>query len=850
MIYRFRSRILALIFFLLAYSTQLPAALSCPEVVALLGEEGAATHMQGARWLHGQRPQLHISEPVEEVIEALAQSKGIRLQKPADKISRWLEYMRLAMETEGLRDKVREKFLEEHVLRPEEVPESHYELQRRIAKELGHGDVPLTPELREALGRTVVENQRESLKAWWDYLSSNDAKQYPAWARVFVLGEVARMGRFDAETGKFTTRSKNQVASFPELNREALAKVISELEEHAQRGDRRTFSFSENYGRKLTESIKERGDPAQTDGQWVKYPKDSDPEKLSKALDGWNTGWCTTDCGTAGHQLKAGDFYVYYSLDKNGLPRVPRLAIRMEGERIAEVRGIAKEQNVDSHMAGTAVLDEKLTEFGGQGDLYRKRSQHMRRLTGVQAKVERKEELSPADLWFLYEMNGPIQGFGYNKDPRVAKILQERKLKTREDLARLLAFFAGSRGKRLTGAALDNYAHEHSAAIAKTLGAKKGWLIKSDVIDLNAAFNQFKESLATQDLSQVASLSRLLPESSISADIRRALAENYVANVNSSRMTSEVIRHWSAGDQGIKQFAKEVLAVGRHGADEIPQIPMMRAFSEIEKISNDAKISHQMAAEKWLSDPSREIDLKAQYLRAHVTSEDFDQLEASVPMREREAVKRELSRFTNALTFRELAKKHRIPAREFAKYAPESFERVAFTFPKEGKTVTLGSPAGEEGRFGYQENERATTFKKPFALQATSVTNAQYRLYLEETGRNSKKLSELRKKDPNEPVVEVNWSEAQEYADWLGQYEKKPGKYFLPTEAQSEYGIRGGTTTRYPFGDSLEDLLKGGWVGGDSGNAGGKIHPVAQKKANPYGIYDPVGNNWVWTSDV
>ncbi len=888
------------------------AALSCPELLALL-DEGAATHVQAARWLHGQRSQLHISESVEEVIESLAQLKGIRLQKPADKIARWVEYMRLAMETPGLSDRVRKVYLEDYVLRPEEVPESHYELQRRIAKELGHGDVALTPELRQELARTVVENQRESLGAWWDYLSSKDARQYPAWARVFVLGEVARMGRFDAETGKFTKRDKNQVASFPELNREALAKVISEMERRARhretltkvisefevrvrQGDRealakviselellagrsdheglkkgilelkklarqgdyegakmiselkklaqddhRTFSFSESYGRKLTEAIKERGDPAQTDGQWVKYPKGSAPEKLSQALDGWNTGWCTTDSGTAGHQLKAGDFYVYYSLDSNGLPRVPRLAIRMEGERIVEVRGTAKEQNVDSHIAATAVLDHKLAEFGGQGELYHKRSRHMRQLTAIEAKVENKEELPPADLWFLYEMDGPIQGFGYNKDPRVAKILGDRKIKTREDLATLLAFFTGTRGKKLSGAAADTYTHEHTAAVAKGLGAKKGWLSASDAIDPTAAFNQFKESLSTQNLSTAASVSRLVSDSAVSGEFRRALAGAYVANADPSRLANEVIRHWNHEDERTRRFAKEVLAVGNHATADVP---VMHAFSEIEKISNDTKVSYPKATEKWLSDPSRGVELKAEYLRAHVTSADYERLESKLPKGQREAVHREISKKTMAPTFRELAKKQGLGADYFAKLRPESFDVASFEFPKEGKEVTLGSSEGEEGRFD-NEKQRAFKFTKPFSMQATDVTNGQYRIYLEVTGSNPKMLADLKKKDPNEPVVEVSWHDSVEYAKWYASIDPT-ADYRLAWEAEYEFAARGGTSTRYWSGDSEEDLDKVGWT---ASNAGGKIHPVAEKRPNPFGIYDAHGNVWRWMQD-
>ena len=62
--------------------------------------------------------------------------------------------------------------------------------------------------------------------------------------------------------------------------------------------------------------------------------------KLYNSLQGYNTGWCTAGSReTAKEQLEEGDFYVYYSKDKNGNYTIPRLAIRMSEDEIAEIRG-------------------------------------------------------------------------------------------------------------------------------------------------------------------------------------------------------------------------------------------------------------------------------------------------------------------------------------------------------------------------------------------------------------------------------------------------------------------------------------------------------------------------------
>jgi formylglycine-generating enzyme required for sulfatase activity len=78
--------------------------------------------------------------------------------------------------------------------------------------------------------------------------------------------------------------------------------------------------------------------------------------------------------------------------------------------------------------------------------------------------------------------------------------------------------------------------------------------------------------------------------------------------------------------------------------------------------------------------------------------------------------------------------------------------------------------------------------------------------------------------------------------------------YSLPTEAQWEYACRAGTSTRYSFGNDEGKLGEYAWWGGliGSGNASLEkyTHNVAQKKPNPWTLYDMHGNCSEWCLDA
>ena len=170
--------------------------------------------------------------------------------------------------------------------------------------------------------------------------------------------------------------------------------------------------------------------------------------------------------------------------------------------------------------------------------------------------------------------------------------------------------------------------------------------------------------------------------------------------------------------------------------------------------------------------------------------------------------------------------------------APETLKIGSLTFRliPAGK-FELGSPKSEPGHEG-DETLRPETIAEPFYMLETQLTVESYR--------------ELMKADPPDTAADADpkLPAALPYRDAmdkvlpaLAKASPRGWKAILPDRARLEYAARAGIATMNPGGNTEADADGYAWVKSNSEN---RMHPVAQKKPNAWGLYDVIGNRWHW----
>ena len=210
-------------------------------------------------------------------------------------------------------------------------------------------------------------------------------------------------------------------------------------------------------------------------------------------------------------------------------------------------------------------------------------------------------------------------------------------------------------------------------------------------------------------------------------------------------------------------------------------------------------------------------------------------------------------------------------------------EAVARARQYDGELVDIPGGSYHMGGWGWgNDNERPThsVTVSAFRMGKHEVTVGQFRRFVETTGyrtdaeRNAgcRIFSEGTSDwipgsswrnpgysvEDNHPVVCVSWNEVQAFVRWLAARSCKA--FRLPTEAEWEYAVRAGSTTKYHFGNIDSQLCQYGnhadtstdfgWRNRScSDGVGDRTAEVGQYKPNGNGLHDMHGNVWEWVQD-
>lgn len=191
---------------------------------------------------------------------------------------------------------------------------------------------------------------------------------------------------------------------------------------------------------------------------------------------------------------------------------------------------------------------------------------------------------------------------------------------------------------------------------------------------------------------------------------------------------------------------------------------------------------------------------------------------------------------------------------------------------------TMGASRREAGRRP-NESLREITLERPFYMSYNEVTNAEFRMFNEE--HSSGILQGLSLNNESQPVVQVSWTQAALFCNWLseqesiepfydvidgevvGFFEDSTG-YRLPTEAEWAWVARtdgSGNQLKYPWGTQLPpperagnfaDVTARSYLGEimfdyEDGYLG--TAPVGSFSPNQNEIYDMAGNVSEWVHD-
>jgi hypothetical protein len=211
--------------------------------------------------------------------------------------------------------------------------------------------------------RKFQDAQRNEIRNWVSYLNQSD---YNTSFKYLILDGVLT-NNYDKKRNKYVKRDRKTLRSVTPFNAASLAELYQSDSKEMLK------DYTDIQEKNAIALAKSRQVATTTEGEWIKYDggrdvSNEDIANNASELAGLvsDTPWCTKT--NAASQLRGGDFYVYATRGEDG-SMIPRIAIRMEGDKVGEVRGVASEkQDLEPSMNPVAnkFLKENIPNDSGQ----------------------------------------------------------------------------------------------------------------------------------------------------------------------------------------------------------------------------------------------------------------------------------------------------------------------------------------------------------------------------------------------------------------------------------------------------------------------------------------------------
>ena len=130
---------------------------------------------------------------------------------------------------------------------------------------------------------------------------------------------------------------------------------------------------------------------------------------------------------------------------------------------------------------------------------------------------------------------------------------------------------------------------------------------------------------------------------------------------------------------------------------------------------------------------------------------------------------------------------------------------------------------------------------KPFAISKFPITVREWNACVA-----AKSCTYVPTGKDDGPIANLSWADAQQFVEWLSKVTQKPVR--LPTEAEWEYAARGGTRSKFWWGDQLQAAMAN-CKGCNEPYESSQPLKVGSFKPNPFGLYDMGGNIHQWVAD-